>query len=153
MNNFRNAGKVQLIFTFIIICFVGLWVCSITIETLKQPILQWATGIFTIITFLFFSSGGFYYFEIKNTDDAIEVKFYNSFPFAREFKMYRIPIKLFIKYEISEQTIFRRKLRLYQMSSSQLAKFPPIYITAFSRTNLNELELFFKLILEKRKSL
>jgi len=144
MNNRRHAGHIQLAFTFAIICILTLWICSISIEILKIASLQWTSGIVALFIFFYFSSGGFYYIELEKPDDHFEIKFYNSFPFSREFKMFRIPINSFIKYEVSGSKVFRRKLTLFQMSASQLAKYPPIFITSFSRKNILDLEIFFK---------
>ncbi|WP_430935412.1 hypothetical protein [Saccharicrinis sp. 156] len=143
MNNRKTAGSFQLIFTFGIIIFAALFVCSLTIDVLMHIWLQWTSGFIAALIVYFFVYGGYYYFEIDKVDDHFEVRFYNSFPFGRDFKMFRVPITAFIKYEINGNKFYRKKLLLYQMSSSQLAKYPPIYITAFSSKDLNDLKKFF----------
>ena len=144
MNNRKTAGKIQLIFTGLVLLLVGLWTCSLTVEVLKLTWLQWSSGVLAALVVYWFMSGGFFYFEIDIADKHIEVKFYNSFPFTREFQMFRIPVSSFIKYEIEGSGLYRRRLILFQMSASQLAKYPPIYITAFSKKDNVELQTFFE---------
>jgi hypothetical protein len=143
MNNRKTAAKVQLIFTLLVIVFTGLWICTITINILSHTALQLTFGGLALLTFIYFMTGGFYYFEIDQPDDHFEVKFYNTFPFSREFKMYRIPINAFIKYEIVGNKLYKRKLMLFQMSANQMAKYPPIYISAFSEKDDEALRHFF----------
>ncbi len=144
MNNRLTAGKIQLVFTMLVVVFAGAWICSITIKAIMFDWLQWSSGLLALVSLVLFMFGGYYYVEISKPDDHFEIKFYNIFPFSREFKMYRIPISAFIKYEVHGASFFRRKLLLFQMSASQLAKYPPIYITACSKNNDAELERFFK---------
>ncbi|TLX76147.1 hypothetical protein E9993_08010 [Labilibacter sediminis] len=144
MNNRKTAGKIQLALTALVIISLAFWICTITIAQLSLVWLQWTSGVFVVLLFLYFMQGGFYYIELVKVDDHFEVKFYNTFPFSREFKMYRIPISAFIKYEISGSKFYRRKLLLFQMSASQLAKYPPIFFTAISNKDEEELKLFFE---------
>jgi hypothetical protein len=143
MNNRETAAKIQLIFTLLVIIFTGLWVCTITIDSLSHTALQLTFGGFALFILIYFMTGGFYYFEIDLPDDHFEVKFYNTFPFSREFKMYRIPIKAFIKYDIIGPKLYKRKLILFQMASNQMAKYPPIFISAFSEKDDINLRYFF----------
>lgn len=143
MNNRKTAGKIQLILTLLIILFTALWVCSIMINVLFVSWLQWGSGGAAVMLLLYFMGGGFYYVELSKPDDHFEIKFYNSFPFSREFKMYRVPVSAFIKYEMDGWLLYRRKLFLFQMSASQMAKYPPIYMTAFSGKDKSELKSFF----------
>lgn len=143
MNNRKTAGKIQLTLTLLIILFTAFWICSIMINVLFINWIQWGSGGVAVVLLLYFMGGGFYYVELSKSDDHFEIKFYNSFPFSREFKMYRVPVSAFIKYEIGGLHFYRRKLFLFQMSASQLAKYPPIYVTAFSRKDKKELKLFF----------
>ncbi len=149
MNNRKTAGSIQLILTLIVIAFLCLFICSITIEILKINWLQWFSGCMVFISAIYFITGGFYYIELDKIEDHFEIKYYNTFPFAREFKMFRIPLQAFIKYEISGNKYFRRKLRLFQMSASQVAKYPPIYITALSQRNEIEMVNIFEDIKNK----
>ncbi len=143
MNNKKTAGRIQLLFTLGIILLSCLLICSITIEALEISVIQWGSGILAILLLIFFIAGGYYYIELSAEKEFIEIKFYNIFPFAREFKMYRIPVSSFIKYEIKGSRFYKQKLIMYQMSSSQLAKYPPVYIAAFSNNDLRNLESFF----------
>ncbi len=143
MNNKKTAGRIQLLFTLSIILLSCLLICSITIEALEISFIQWGSGILAIFLLIFFIAGGYYYIELSAGEEFIEIKFYNIFPFAREFKMYRIPVSAFIKYEIKGNRFYKQKLIMYQMSSSQLAKYPPVYIAAFSNNDLRNLEYFF----------
>ena len=143
MNNRKTAGKIQLMFTVLVILLAALWVCSLTIDVFKLTWLQWISGMVTALVISWFMYGGYFYFEIDNVDQHIEVKFYNTFPFSREFKMFRIPVSAFIKYEIEGSKLFRRRLILFQMSASQLAKYPPILISAFSSKDDEALNMFF----------
>ncbi len=146
MNNRITAGRIQLIFTFLVIVLVALFVCSLTISLLSITWLQWMCGILTGVVLYFFMYGGYFYFEIAKQDDHFEVKFYNIFPFSREFKMYRVPVSAFVRYEIAGNFLYRTKLFLFQLSASQMAKYPPIFITAFSVKDRVALEEFFKKI-------
>lgn len=143
MNNRKTASKIQLIFTLLIVSLTALWVCSLTVRDLMLPALQWSSGVLDAIVLYVFMYGGYFYFDIGQNDDAIEIKYYNTFPFSREFKMYRIPISAYVKYETEGMKFFKRKLYLFQMSASQLAKYPPIFISAFSSRDDNELSVFF----------
>lgn len=144
MNNRKTAGKIQLGLTLLVIALLTFWICTITISSLFIGVLQWVSGMVCILVLLYFILGGFYYVELLRPDDHFEIRFYNAFPFSREFKMYRIPVSAFIKYEIQGSFIFKRKLFLFQMSASQMAKYPPIFITALSHKNEREMKLFFE---------
>jgi len=144
MNNRRTAGTIQLIFTMLVILGTVFWVCTITFDLLDRAWLQWASGVVVVLALIYFVSGGFYYLELVKPDDHFEIKFYNIFPFSREFKMYRIPISAFIKSEIVGSKFYKRKLLLYQMSANQMAKYPPIYITALLQKDKEALNLFFE---------
>ncbi len=144
MNNRKTASGIQLFFTIMAIALTAIWVCTLTIYTLSIPWLQWSSGLLALFVLYYFAAGGFYYIELTKPDDHFEIKFYNIFPFSREFKMYRIPITAFIKYETQGLKLFKRKLILYQMSSSQMAKYPPIMISALSDKDENDMKIFFK---------
>lgn len=143
MNNRKTAGRIQLALTFLIIVSSTIWILSITLSALFLPWLQWCSATLTVITLLYFITGGFYYIELSKPDDHFEIRFYNSFPFSREFKMLRIPISAFIKFDIEGSALFKRKLILYQMSANQMAKYPSILITAFTKNDINNLHIFF----------
>ncbi len=144
MNNRKTAGSIQLLLTFVSLLSLASFICSQVISVMMTPEIQWSTGILTIVVFYYFMTGGFYYLELDKVDDSLEVKFYNSFPFNRSFKMYKIPISSFIKYDTSGNKFYKKKLYLYQMSASQLAKYPPIYISALSKKDELNMSTFFK---------
>ena len=135
MNNRNTAGRVQLIFTFFVLAFLAFWVCSLTIVELMLTWLQWSSAILFGLTIYGFMYGGYFYFDIEEKDKHIEVKFYNTFPFTREFKMFRIPVSSFVKYQIEGSKFYRRKLILFQKQGPQMAKYPPIMVSAFSKEN------------------
>lgn len=118
--------------------------CSLTIAELTITALQWGSGILVALVVYLFMYGGYFYIELTKVDDHFEIKFYNTFPFSREFKMFRIPISAFVKYEIKGSKFYRRKLVLFQMSSSQMAKYPPILISALSQKDEMSIKAFFK---------
>ncbi|WP_282038912.1 hypothetical protein [Saccharicrinis aurantiacus] len=143
MNNRKTAGKIQLVLTLVIIGLLALWICSITMQSLASiENLQSISMLLLIVVVLYFLLGGFYYVELEHEDDVINVKFYNSFPFSREFKMYRIPVSALISYEITGNAFFQQKLVLFQMTSNQASKYPPIYITAMSAKDKAKLFAF-----------
>ncbi len=150
MNNRKTAGKIQLTLTFVVIILSALFICSLTIDALNLIWLHWTSGLLSLLTAIYFIFGGFYYIETEITDDAFEIKYYNTFPFSRSFKMFRIPILSFIKYEITGNKHFKRKLFIYQMTAGQMAKYPPVFITALSKKDENDLVLFFHHIKEKK---
>ncbi len=143
MNNKKTAGRIQLILTLTVIIFGSLYVCSLTIDILEKTWLQWTSGFLVLLSVFYFIFGGFYYIETEKSNDSFNIKYYNIFPFFRAFKMFKIPIKSFIKYEIAGSKYFKRKLFLFQSSSNQIAKYPPVYITAFSKKDKNNLAIFF----------
>lgn len=143
MNNRKTAGKIQLTLTLLIIALLALWICSITMESLAAiENLQSLSMVMLIIAVVYFIFGGFYYVEIEEEEDVINAKFYNSFPFSREFKMYRIPVSALISYEVTGSAFFQHKLVLFQMTSNQASKYPPIYITAMSAKDKDKLFAF-----------
>ncbi|SMO33871.1 hypothetical protein SAMN06265379_101130 [Saccharicrinis carchari] len=151
MNNRITAGRIQLIFTFFVLAFLALWVCSLTIQLLMLTWLQWTSALLFALTVYCFMYGGYFYFEILEKDKHIEIKYYNSFPFSREFKMFRIPVSAFVKYQIQGSLFFRRKLFVFQKQGAQMAKYPPIMVSAFSRENNEALHKFFAKVKKKGK--
>ncbi len=149
MNNRKTAGSIQLKLTFLALLFLAGFICSQVISVMMTSTIQWSTGILTIATFYYFMTGGFYYIELEKVDDTFEIKFYNSFPFNRSFKMYKIPISSFIKYDTTGNRIYKKKLHLYQMSASQLAKYPPIFISALSKKDEENMKTFFSQLKNK----
>lgn len=143
MNNRLTAGRIQLILTLFVLAFLATWVCSLTIRLFMFTWLQWISAALFAITLLGFMYGGYFYIEVEEKDKHIELKFYNSFPFSREFKMFRIPVSAFVKYQIEGSRLFRRKLYLFQKQGGQMAKYPPIMVTAFSKENNAALRKFF----------
>ncbi len=142
MNNRKTAGRLQLLLTLLVLGFLALWICSLTIRTLMSNVYQYSFGILLLLSLLYFMLAGIYYVEIDLEEDVLNFKFYNAFPFSREFKMYRIPKAAFVKFELSGMLFFRRKMTLFQMTSNQLSKYPPILITAFSSSDLDKLNGF-----------
>ncbi len=143
MNNRNTAGKIQLMFTLLVLLFTALFICSLVIPELAMMWLQLSSGILMGVVLYLFMYGGYYYFDIEKQDGHFFIKFYNTFPFSREFKMFQVPISSFIKYEIEGSEFYRRKLLLFQMSSSQMAKYPPIFISAFSAQDNIAFKSFF----------
>ena len=143
MDNRKTGGKIQLRFTFIILAFLALWICTLSIVELRIGWLQWATGVTALTFFFWFWFGGFFYIDLSVEDKVILLKFYNCFPFAREFKMYNIPVAAFEKHTVTGLDVFKRTLTIYQRSSGKMAKYPPIYITAFNKKDLTALNAFF----------
>ncbi len=144
MNNRKTAGSIQLILTLFTLLFLAAFICSQIIAVMMTPEIQWGSGLLTVLTLFYFMTGGFYYIELEKVDDHIEVKFYNSFPFNRSFKMYKIPVSAFIKFETTGGKLYKKRLFLYQMSANQMAKYPPIYITSLSKKDEENMSLFFK---------
>ncbi|MCW3787184.1 hypothetical protein [Plebeiibacterium sediminum] len=144
MDNRKTAGSIQLLLTLIALLFLAAFICSQVVPVMMTPEIKWGSGILTALAFYYFMTGGFYYIELNNADDHLEVKFYNTFPFNRSFKMYKIPISAFIKYETTGSKFYKRKLFLYQMSANQMAKYPPIYISALSKKDEANMAQFFK---------
>ena len=143
MNNRNTAGKIQLAFTFLLIVFLALYICSLTVSQLMITWVQWSSAGITALILYLFMYGGYFYIEVSKNNDHFEIRFYNVFPFSRQFKMFQIPIATFIKYEISGAKYFRRRLFLYQMSASQMAKYPPVFVSAFSLKDEEALKNFF----------
>ncbi len=143
MNNRKTAGGIQLTLTLIALLFLASFICSQVISVMMTTEIQWGSGIATALIFYYFMTGGFYYIELDNIDDHLEIKFYNSFPFNRSFKMYKIPVKAFVKYETSGSKLYKRKLFLFQKSANQMAKYPPIYISALSKKDEKNMQNFF----------
>ncbi len=143
MNNRKTAGAIQLTLTFTVIILSAVFICSLTVDALNYIWLHWTSGLLSLISVIYFIFGGFYYLEIEISEDSLEIKYYNTFPFSRSFKMFRIPIHSFVKYEISGNKYFKRKLFLFQITAGQLAKYPPVYITALSEKNEKDLSNFF----------
>ncbi len=151
MNNRKTAGSIQLKLTFLSLSLLAAFICSQLISIMMTTTIQWGTGILTISTIYYFMTAGFYYIEIEKVDDTFEIKFYNTFPFNRSFKMYKIPISSFIKYNTTGNRFYKKKLHLYQMSASQLAKYPPIYISALNKKDQENLKTFFSQLKSKTK--
>ncbi len=149
MNNRKTAGSIQLLLTLLTLLFFAAFICSQIVTVMMMPEIQWGSGILTILTLFYFMTGGFYYFELEKADDQVEVKFYNSFPFNRSFKMYKIPVSAFIKFETTGAKLYKKRLFLYQMSANQMAKYPPIYISSLSKKDEENMTLFFKQLKNK----
>ncbi|GAF03586.1 hypothetical protein [Saccharicrinis fermentans] len=143
MNNKKTASNIQMIFTFLVVLLIALFLCSLTVELLTYAWLQWISGIVMIGAIVTFMSGGYFYCEMNTSGDDVEVKFYNVFPFGREYKMFRIPIAALVKYEIKGNRFYRRKLVLFQTSSGQLTRYPPIFIAAFSKQDMRDFKLYY----------
>ncbi len=142
MNNRKTAGRIQLVLTILILLFLALWISTLTLFSFGSSVYQYGSGILFFGILFYFMMGGMYYVEVEQDNGMVHFKFYNSFPFSREFKMYQIPQSAFVKIELSGLKWFRRKMTLFQTTSNQLSKYPPILITAFTQKDIDALNHF-----------
>ena len=100
------------------------------------------TAIFIILSYVWYGLKHTY-FSINTNGDNILIKYFRITPkfIKPKPKMVKIPKRAFVKYEIEESFMGKRKaLYLFQRSQKGVVKYPPIYITSLNENEIEELK-------------
>lgn len=140
MNNRKNAGKVNLFFSILLLLVLIILGTSFLWDIGLERTLQISLVVlFLIIAFTYYS-GGFYYFELESDNSGFRIKHYKLFPFGKQYKVYQIPLERYSHYTIKKLAggLFSW-LYLYERTNRGLAKYPSIGISALSPSQLKVL--------------
>jgi len=81
------------------------------------------------------------YIYITDESGKLTVKFYSLMPFAKKHKSMEIPLPSFSKYSV-ESTFFglKKTLILYQKMQGNIAKYPPLSVSALNAQEIDKLK-------------
>jgi len=106
-----------------------------------------------LIAALFFSIGIYwyglkqYFFSLNTNTNDIVIKYFRIVPkfITLKPKMIKIPKNTYVKYTIETSFFGKRKaLILFQRTKKGVVKYPPIYITALNKDEINKLTIALK---------
>ncbi|TRX70855.1 hypothetical protein [Carboxylicivirga sp. M1479] len=96
-----------------------------------------------VVIIVLYYIGGFCYVEFMGNDSKLEVKYYNLFPFWREYKRIVLPIERLKSMKVRAGLgILGRGLSIYGRISGRLAMFPTVGLSALSKSQLDELKQY-----------
>jgi hypothetical protein len=101
-----------------------------------------------IISIRYFLDYNFISFSMK--ENAFSIKYYSLRNFGASRKNIEITFSSFEKYEIEYHFMgFKPKLYLFQRIKGQVAKYPPVSLSALSRSDIDKLSLTLNAISKK----
>ena len=153
IDNKLNAGKIRLAYLSIPFLFVLFLAVSLSLEWFDGfKYLFIVAGLFFLIIF-FIRSFHFKYVKFFYEKGKLNFKFHGLGPLGKEFKIIELSVNKFYKFEI-EYSFFdlKRNIILYQKLKGKIAKYPPISLSAMSRKDIDEMQIFLnKVLLVQRK--
>ena len=142
INNELSTRETGLWFTLVITFFTVTFLCSLLIEFAQVWWLQYPSAALVLITILIYRFGGYHFINASFSENAVEIKFYNLFPYGRKFRMIKI-----IPSQIKQIRILKgfmgigRGVILYQNTGKSVAKYPYIGLSSINANDRNRILL------------
>lgn len=143
---FDNKDKAKKVSTFlriiVMLAIVPIAVNYLWIET-NNKMIEMALWLFLIVIIVLYYIGGFCYVEVEANELKLDVKYYNLFPFWREYKRIVIPVER-IKYVKVRKGIgiLGVGLLICGRIKGRLAVFPRVGLSAVDKINVEELRKY-----------
>ncbi|MBR8537559.1 hypothetical protein KDU71_18460 [Carboxylicivirga sediminis] len=142
-DNKGRAKKVSNVLRIIVmLAIVPIGVNYLWIETTDKMV-EMFMWLFLIVIIALYYTGGFCYVEVDVTPAKLDVKYYNLFPFWREYKRIVIPVER-IKYVKVRRGLgrFGAGLLICGRIKGRLAMFPSVGLSACSQKQIEELKVY-----------
>ncbi|MBN2742857.1 MAG: hypothetical protein JXR39_03080 [Marinilabiliaceae bacterium] len=142
ISNEQKTRETGLWFSLIITFFTITFLASILIEKAQVWWLQIPAAALVVIAILFYRFGGFHYIRAEFNNQNIEIKFYNSFPYGRKFRMIKVTPSQITRMKIKKGCCgIGKGLVLYQKTNKNEARYPFIGLSALNANDRNRILL------------
>ncbi|WP_421920681.1 hypothetical protein [Marinifilum sp.] len=140
INNQNRASWIKLSYYLLIFLFLATIVLLLYLNVNKPyQIIGIMSAVFLLIIVFSFHLN-FNFLIYKEGDDKIILRYYPLHPFHDNFKSIEIPKNLLAKFEIENKTFgLKPKLSLFQITDKGIAKYPPVCLSAFSKTERKQI--------------
>ncbi|MBS2210484.1 hypothetical protein KEM09_03680 [Carboxylicivirga mesophila] len=142
-DNKDRAKKVSNVLRIIVmLAIVPIGINYLWIETTDKMV-EMFMWLFLIVIIALYYTGGFCYVEVDASPAKLDVKYYNLFPFWREYKRIVIPVER-IKYVKVRKGLgrFGAGLLICGRIKGRLAMFPSVGLSACSQKQIEELKVY-----------
>ncbi|WP_430813246.1 hypothetical protein [Carboxylicivirga sp. RSCT41] len=143
---FDNKEKARKVSTFlrilVMLTIVPIAVNYLWIET-NDKMVEMILWLFLIVVVVLYYIGGFCYVEVECNASKLDVKYYNLFPFWREYKRIIIPVER-IKYVKVKNGlgILGSGLLICGRIKGRIAVFPRVGLSAVGKAHIEELRKY-----------
>lgn len=140
-DNKKRAKEVSTVLRIIVmLAIVPIGVNYLWIETTDKMI-EMVMWLFLIVIIALYYMGGFCYIELEATAAKLDVKYYNLFPFWREYKRIVIPVER-IRYVKVRKGLgsFGAGLLICGRIKGRIAMFPTVGLSACGQKQIQELK-------------
>ncbi|MCU4175699.1 hypothetical protein [Carboxylicivirga sp. N1Y90] len=146
-NNKKQVSPVGLLLSFIflsaVVC-IGLYYLILDERIQSLEIGAW---IYLLLSGLVFYFGGFCYVEVEASEQRIDVKYYNLFPFGRQYKRILLPVDKIKKIKLAKGIgPIGRRLVISGVVNGRLALFPSVGLGACNAQQIDKLNAYIKSI-------
>ncbi len=142
-DNSKRAKKITTILRVIVmLAIVPIGLNYLWFETTDKMLEMWM-WLFLIFVIVAYYLGGFCYVEVDATEVKLEVKYYNLFPFWREYKRIVIPIER-LKYVKVRKGLasLGSGLVICGRIKGRVAMFPTVGLSACTKQQIEELNAY-----------
>ncbi len=142
ISNEQTVKSIGMRFSIAIILLSLIFLSSIIFDALQLWWLQYPSAGLIILTVLLFRFGGFHYILANISENTLEIKFYNIFPYKRKFRLIKISAAHIHKIKIRKGIWgIGKGLILFQNTGKTIAKYPFIGLSALNAENYNKILL------------
>ncbi|MCT4587961.1 MAG: hypothetical protein N4A71_09080 [Carboxylicivirga sp.] len=152
-NNKEKAKRLSTVLRIIVmLAIVPIGVNYLWIET-TDKMMEMLIWLFLIVIVVLYYIGGFCYVEVEASERLLDVKYYNLFPFWREYKRVVLPAER-IKYVKVRKGlgVFGSGLIICGRVKGRIAMFPTIGLSALSKKDIELLQSYAKEISTNKMS-
>lgn len=142
-NNSNRAKKISTVLRIVVmLAIVPIGLNYLWFETADKMLEMWL-WLFLIVVVVAYYLGGFYYVEVDATAVRLDVKYYNLFPFWREYKRIIIPIER-LKYVKVRKGLgsLGAGLLICGRIKGRVAMFPTVGLSACSQQQILDLKQY-----------
>nr|WP_319401443.1 hypothetical protein [uncultured Carboxylicivirga sp.] len=144
-NNKKQVGSRSIWLTLLVLIALGLVAGYYLLVDNRDTNWEFGLWAFLVVTLLFFYFGGFYYVEANLTAEKIDIKYYNLFPFGRQYKRILVPTDKVKKIKVKNGLgNLGRKLVIEGVIQGRYALFPSVGLSACNKEQIQELRKFIK---------
>jgi len=141
IDNKEKAKRVStLLRVLVMVAIVPIGLNYLWVETTDKMV-EMAMWLFLIIVIVLYYLGGYCYVEVEGNERLLDIKYYNLFPFWREYKRIVLPIERIKYVKVSKGLGFiGAGLQVCGRVKGRMAIFPSVGLSACDKTMVNELK-------------
>ncbi len=142
-NNKKQVGSWSLYLALLVLIALGAISVNYLLFDVRNQILDIALWGFLVLSVVLFYFGGFNYVDLALSAEKVDIKYYNLFPFGRQYNRILVPTDKIKKIKMNRGLgVIGRKLAIEGIIQGRHALFPSVGLAACTKQQLQQIQLF-----------